>query len=162
MSKTKYLQFVACIVFLSCGFAASGRADSGVEEWKTVIPCGGDQYIVTSHCKASSDPFELNTCRPGQQLAVGDLSIEIPAKARAATQAPLFATHWQCVKTDEEFYLLLDFSTGTGRSASDEAVEFYDRQLRRLTRESIIRRIYKYADEAPDGYVRSIYPGEGG
>ncbi len=161
MLNSKYLQVSACLAFLSFGLATTGCASSNVEEWETVIPCGGSQYVVTSHCKASGDTFELNTCRPGQQLAVGKLSINVPSAPRTAKQPPLFATHWQCVKTDAGAYLLLDFSSGTGRTASDEAVEFYDNQLHRVTDETIIRSIYKHANKAPDGYVKSIYPGEG-
>jgi hypothetical protein len=161
MSKSKFLQGTACISLLIFGLTTAGCARSNAGEWKTVIPCGGIQYTVTSHCKASGDSFELNTCRPGQQLATGRRSIEIPSTARASKQAPLFATHWQCVKTDKDSYLLLDYSTGTGRAPSDEAVEFYDSQLNRVTDDSTIRSIYKHADKAPEGYVRSIYPGEG-
>lgn len=160
MSNSKYLQVSAYLAFLSLGLT-TGCASASAEEWKTDIPCGGLQYVVTSHCKASGDAFELNTCRPGQQLTVGKLSINVPSAPRTAKQQPIFATHWQCVKTDTGAYLLLDFSSGTGRTASDEAVEFYDKQLHRITDEAVIRSIYRHADKAPEGYVKSIYPGEG-
>lgn len=161
MSKAKYLQVGTCLTFLSFGLTTLGCARPSVEEWKTAIPCGDTQYVVTSHCKASGDQFELNTCKPGQQLTNGQQSVDIPLIPRDAKRAPLFATHWQCVKTDKGSYLLLDFSTGTGRTANDEAVEFYDNQLHRVTDESVIRSIYKHVDKAPEGYVKSIYPGEG-
>ena len=161
MAKKNCLQIAACLSFLAFGITMPGCARSSVDEWETAIPCGGTQYTVITHCKASGDSFELNTCRPGQRLAAGKLSIVIPSTERTSKQAPLFATHWQCLKVDKDSYLLLDFSTGTGRSAGDEAVELYDNQLHRVIDESIIRSIYKHLDKAPEGYVRSIYPGEG-
>lgn len=148
-------------VFLFFGMATSGCASPSADVWETSIPCGGVLYVVTSHCKASGDLFELNTCRPGQRLAIGEKSVDVPSAPRAAKLPALFATHWQCVKTDTRVYLLLDFSSGTGRGANDETVEFYDNQLHRVTDEAIIRSIYKHANKAPEGYVRSIYPGEG-
>jgi hypothetical protein len=161
MSLPKYFPAAACLAFLSLGLATSGCASPSAEEWKTAIQCGGVQYVVTSHCKSSGDLFELNTCQPKQQLASGLQYVEIPSKQRSMNQAPLFATHWQCVRTDTGSYLMLDFSTGTGRAASDEAVEFYDSHLRKVSDEAIIHNIYKHTDKASEGYVKSIYPGEG-
>ncbi|MDE2400038.1 MAG: hypothetical protein KGL90_00025 [Burkholderiales bacterium] len=161
MSKSNRLQAAVSIAFFSLGLTTSGCASSNLDEWRTVIPCGGLQYVVTSHCKASNDTFELNTCQPGQQLAIGNISIELPSTPHTAKKPSLFATHWQCVTTDTGSFLSLDFSSGTGRTADDEAVEFYDKQLRRVTDEAIIRSIYKHSKNAPEGYVKSIYPGEG-
>lgn len=161
MSKTKYSRIAASVAFLAFGLVIAGCATASEEAWKTIISCGGSQYVVTSYCKASGDAFELNTCRPGQQLAVGKLSIVVPSGPRTAKQSALFATHWQCVQTHTGSYLLLDFSSGSGRTSSDEAVEFYDKQLHRVTDEVVIRSIYKHAGKAPEGYVKSIYPGEG-
>ena len=161
MSKSRNLLVAVSTAFLSFGLATSGCASSSMEEWITTIPCGGAQYTVTSYCKASGDTFELNTCRPGQQLATGKRSIEIPSSSRTVKHPSLFATHWQCVTTQTGSYLLLDFSSGTGRTAKDESVEFYDDQLRRVSDQAIIRSINKHADNATQGYVKSIYPGEG-
>lgn len=161
MSKSNRLYAAASIAFFSLGLTTSGCASSSVDEWRTIIPCGGLQYVVTSRCKASGDTFELNTCQPGQRLTVGKISIEVPSTPRTAKQPQLFATHWQCVRTDTGSFLSLDFSSGTGRTADDEGVEFYDNQLHRVTDEAIIRSIYKHSNKAPEGYVKSIYPGEG-
>lgn len=160
MPRSKKWRLAACLAISNLGFATSGCASSAVEEWKTSIPCGDKQFIVTTFCKASGDPYELNTCRPGQQLTNGSRAVSLPPKPRDAKLSPLFATHWQCVRVGSSSYLVLDFSTGKGRSSSDESVEFYDMQLQVVNDEATIRAIYKYADKAPNGYVKSIFPGE--
>lgn len=161
MSKTKYSRIAASVALLAFGLEVAGCANASEDAWKTMVPCGGVQYVITSHCRASGDAFELNTCRVGQQLAVDNLSITVPSAPRRVRSPALFATHWQCVQIDTGSYLVLDFSSGSGRTASDESVEFYDKQLHRVTDKVIIRRIYQHADKAPDGFVKSIYPGEG-
>lgn len=162
MSKNQYSRIAAFVALLVFGFVAEGYATASEEAWETIIPCGGKQYVITSHCIASGDVFELNICRAGQQLAVDNLSITVPSAPPRAKHSALFATHWQCVQFDTGSYILLDFSSGTGRTAHDESVEFYDKQLQRVTNKAIIRRIYEHADKAPEGFVKSIYPGEGG
>lgn len=161
MLRSRKWSRAVCLTIANLGFGTLGCASLTVEEWKTSIPCGGKQFTLTSFCKASGDPFELNTCRPGQKLTNGSRSVALPATPRDAKLSPLFATHWQCVMTEAAPYLVLDFATGTGRSSSDESVEFYDMHLQVVTDESTIRGIYKRSGKAPNGFVKSIFPGEG-
>lgn len=160
--KFHILKSVASVAWLSLGLAASGCAKTSGEEWKTTIPCGRVEYVVISSCVASGDDFELNKCREGQTLEIAGDSISIPSSPRSAKNPAIFATHWQCVTVDAVSYLLLDFSSGSGRTVGDESVEIYDHQLRRVVDDSIIRNIYKHLGKATEGYVRSIYPTGGG
>jgi hypothetical protein len=155
------LRTAALVAFLPFGLATSGCANSSLEEWETLIPCGGQNYILTSHCRSSSDSLELNACRVGQKLSVGKTSILVPSSSRAVKHPSIFATHWQCVRISTGSYLLLDFTSGSGRGANDEAIEIYDNQLRRVIDEATIRSIYENVDKATEGNVKSIYP-EGG
>jgi hypothetical protein len=158
MSTSHGLHAAVSVASLSLILASPGCAHASWEEWKTTISCDGAQYVVTSYCRASVDRFELNSCREGQKLANSSSSIAIPASPRKAKQPLLFATHWQCVKTHVGSYLLLDFSSGSGRTANDESTEIYDNQLRRVIDESITRAVYKHLEKAAEGYVKSIYP----
>jgi hypothetical protein len=159
--QLKILRAMMLIGALSLWLSIFGCAQSIAEEWKTVIPCGPKNYVVTSHCRPSKDPFELNTCQPGQQLSSDPLSIQIPSSKKILKSALLFATHWQCVAVDTSYFLMIDYSTGTSQSEADEAVEFYDSQLLRINDAPTIKRIRQNTHNAPEGYINSIYPGEG-
>ncbi|MFG6447152.1 hypothetical protein ACG0Z6_02715 [Roseateles sp. BYS180W] len=138
------------------------QAKPSLEDWRTPISCGGQQFEVVSRCKAATKSMALNACEPGQRLTLGDKTIRIPTRPAGQGQAPLFAVLWSCLETSQGPILLLDYTSGQGRAEGDEDAEFFDSQLQVIKDPAKQRKLYKSLPQAKKGAVKSIMPGEGG
>lgn len=152
---------IGCLlgIIASTGCAQTNLA---MEEWRTTIDCGGSRYFVISQCRASGDPFELNTCVPNQKLIFGDKSISVPAGKLRRQSTALYATHWNCIEEPQGSVIRLGYASGEGRGSNDEGTEFFDDQLRLIQDEKRINRFFQSLKKSRKGFVRSIMPGEGG
>lgn len=147
-------------VLALCATAAQSKPI--LEDWRTPISCGGQQFEVVSRCQAATKSMALNACEPGQRLTLGDKTIRIPTRPAGQGQAPLFAVLWSCLETPQGPILLLDYTSGQGRAEGDEDAEFFDSQLQVIKDPATQRKLYKSLPQAKKGAVRSIMPGEGG
>ncbi|TDM09220.1 MAG: hypothetical protein C4K60_07910 [Ideonella sp. MAG2] len=63
--------------------------------------------------------------------------------------------------TDQGPILVLDYTSGQGRSEGDEDAEFFDAKLQVIRDPAVQRKLYKLMPQATKGSVKSIMPVEG-
>jgi hypothetical protein len=149
-------------LFLAWASISFAQTKPVMEEWRSTIDCGGLKFVVVSQCKASGDPFELNTCLSNQKLTLGDKSVNIPASKLRSQPTTLYATYWYCIEEPQGPVVRLGYASGKGRGSDDEGTEFFDYQLRLIQDEKRTDSLFKNLKKVRKGFVRSIMPGEGG
>lgn len=146
---------------LVVGFAVhiSGCASNGYETWKSDVSCAGQHFTITSYCKPSGDPELMNSCKGEQLLSKeGQQDIKIPQPETKAINKDLRATHWKCQQVGDTSYLEIRFAAGLGNVAGDEAVEFFNLQLRPVLDHSQQMNIIRTGKKTNKGRVKSIMP----
>lgn len=118
---------------------AHAADDKGYLNHPVTMTCGGASYTLTSTCKSSGDPMELNDCKP-QTLVIDQGGAkrsttlpELPAKYAAQIRASgrdlqdLFVISWACSKTADGPIATLYYSIGGGSAEYSEAWTHYDK-----------------------------------
>ncbi len=149
------------ISLLILGFAAhlSGCAADGYETWKTEISCDQQHFTLTSYCKPSNEPETMNTCKDEQVLTKDGLkSVSIPLAETKSINKELRATHWKCQQVGDTSYLEIRYAAGLGNIPNNEAVEFFDLQLRTISNEATQLKILQTGKKTNKGRVKSLMP----
>jgi len=127
---------------------AHAADDEGYLKHPVTMTCGGASYTLTSTCKSSGDPMELNYCKR-QTLVIDQGGAkrsrtlpELPAKYAAQIYASgrdlqdLFVISWACSKTADGQIATLYYSIGGGSAEYSEAWTHYDKAGKLVTDDS--------------------------
>lgn len=156
----KYINITKIAAFALISFNLNTlSAQNDFEKWNTEINCEQSSFTITSFCQPSKQELTMNVCTSEQILAkVGQSSMKLPSAQTKAINKALRATHWECRHLNNVSYLAIQYAAGLGNTPNNEAVEYYELDLKPITDRALELGIIRMGKRTSEGYVRSIMP----